>query len=85
MGQTVRSGEFGKLSQYLLHTVPKLFLPLGYISAVLQQSFRFAVFPKQYITFNPMQYVVMRHKKDDMNLFAEETDTDTENVKPLVI
>ncbi|NBI69562.1 site-specific integrase [Clostridiaceae bacterium] len=31
-------------------------------SAVLQQSFRFAVFPKQYITFNPMQYVVMRHK-----------------------
>ncbi len=45
-------------------------------SAVLQQSFRFAVFPKQYITFNPMQYVVMRHKKDDMDLFAEETDTD---------
>lgn len=36
-------------------------------SAVLQQSFRFAVFPKQYITFNPMQYVVMRHKKDDMD------------------
>ena len=24
-------------------------------SAVMQQSFRFAVFPKQYITFNPMQ------------------------------
>ena len=37
-------------------------------SAVLQQSFRFAVFPKQYITFNPMQYVVMRHKKDDMEI-----------------
>ena len=52
-------------------------------SAVLQQSFRFAVFPKQYITFNPMQYVVMRHKKDDMDLFAEETDTDNGNVKPL--
>ncbi len=52
-------------------------------SAVLQQSFRFAVFPKQYITFNPMQYVVMRHKKDDMDLFAEETDTDTGSVKPL--
>lgn len=48
-------------------------------SAVLQQSFRFAVFPKQYITFNPMQYVVMRHKKDDMDLFAEDTD----NGKPL--
>ena len=48
-------------------------------SAVLQQSFRFAVFPKQYITFNPMQYVVMRHKKDDMDLFAEETDAETVN------
>ena len=52
-------------------------------SAVLQQSFRFAVFPKQYITFNPMQYVVMRHKKDNMDLFAEETDTDNGKVKPL--
>ena len=52
-------------------------------SAVLQQSFRFAVFPKQYITFNPMQYVVMRHKKDDMDLFAEETDADTGKVKPI--
>ncbi len=51
--------------------------------AVLQQSFRFAVFPKQYISFNPMQYVVMRHKKDDMDLFAEETDTDNGKVKPL--
>ncbi len=40
-------------------------------SAVLQQSFRFAVFPKQYITFNPMQYVVMRHKKDDMDLLRK--------------
>lgn len=52
-------------------------------SAVLQQSFRFAVFPKQYITFNPMQYVIMRHKKDDMDLFVEETDTDNGKVKPL--
>mgnify|MGYP002508075551 CR=1 FL=1 len=52
-------------------------------SAVLQQSFRFAVFPKQYITFNPMQYVVMRHKKDDMDLFAEETDAETGKVKPI--
>ena len=41
------------------------------------------MFPKQYITFNPMQYVVMRHKKDDMDLFAEETDTETGKVKPI--
>ncbi len=39
------------------------------------------MFPKQYITFNPMQYVVMRRKKDDMDLFAEETDNG--KVKPL--
>ena len=39
--------------------------------------------PKQYITFNPMQYVVMRHKKDDLDLFAEETDTENGKVKPL--
>ena len=52
-------------------------------SAVLQQSFRFAVFPKQYITFNPMQYVVMRRKTEAPELFAEEEDADNGNVKPL--
>ena len=52
-------------------------------SAVLQQSFRFAVFPKQYITFNPMQYVVMRRKTESPKLFAEEEDADNGNVKPL--
>ena len=30
-----------------------------------------------------MQYVVMKHKKNDMDLFAEETDTDNGKVKPL--
>ena len=34
MGQIVRSGELRKLGQYLLHTLPKLFLPLGYILQV---------------------------------------------------
>ena len=29
-------------------------------SAVLQQAFRFAVFPKQLITFNPMQYIKLK-------------------------
>lgn len=49
----------------------------------MQQSFRFAVFPKQFITFNPMQYVVMRHKKEETDLFADETATDRDKVKPL--
>jgi len=52
-------------------------------SAVLQQSFRFAVFPKQYITFNPMQYVVMKRLKEDTDLFATEEDTDSKAVNPL--
>ena len=45
-------------------------------SAVLQQAFRFAVFPKQFITFNPMQYVVLKKKTDDVDLFAEDDLTD---------
>ena len=51
-------------------------------SAVLQQSFRFAVFPKQLITFNPMQYVVMKQKTEDVDLFSEDT-ADNGKVKTL--
>ena len=43
-------------------------LSKGYLrlfSAVLQGAFRFAVFPKRLITFNPMQYVVWRGKKEE--------------------
>ena len=41
-------------------------------SAVLQNSFRFAVFPKRLITFNPMQYMVWRGKKEEYKLFSDE-------------
>ena len=47
----------------------------GYLrsfSAVLQGAFKFAVFPKRLISFNPMQYVVFRVKKDEVDLFAGE-------------
>ena len=50
-------------------------LSKGYLrlfSAVLQGAFRFAVFPKRLITFNPMQYVVWRGKKEDYELFSDE-------------
>ncbi len=50
-------------------------LSKGYLrlfSAVLQGAFRFAVFPKRMITFNPMQYVVWRGKKEDYDLFSDE-------------
>lgn len=49
-------------------------LSKGYIrlfSAVLQGAFRFAVFPKKLITFNPMQYVVWRQKKNVIELFSD--------------
>lgn len=54
-------------------------LSKGYLrlfSAVLQGAFRFAVFPKRLITFNPMQYVIWRGKKEDYDLFSDE-DGDT--------
>ena len=49
-------------------------LSKGYLrlfSAVLQGAFRFAVFPKRLISFNPMQYVVWRGKKEDYDLFSD--------------
>lgn len=41
-------------------------------SAVLQQSFRFAVFPKQLISFNPMQYIKLKRKAEEVDLFSDE-------------
>lgn len=41
-------------------------------SAVLQGAFRFAVFPKRFITFNQMQYVKLRGRKDDTEIFSED-------------
>ena len=40
-------------------------------SAVLQGAFRFAVFPKKLISFNPMQYVIRRNQAEDYELFVE--------------
>lgn len=44
-------------------------------SAVLQNSFRFAVFPKRLITFNPMQYVKLRGRKQEADIFSEDMGT----------
>ena len=55
-------------------------LSKGYLrlfSAVLQGAFRFAVFPKRLITFNPMQYVVWRGKKEEYELFSDEESAST--------
>jgi len=38
-------------------------------SAVLQQSFRFAVFPKQLISFNPMQYIKLKKQAEAHSRF----------------
>ena len=45
-------------------------------STVLQGAFRFAVFPKRLITFNPMQYVRLRGRKEEADIFCDD-DTDT--------
>lgn len=45
---------------------------LNVYAAVMRGAFRFAVFPKQLITFNPMQYVVLRGSQEDYEMFTEE-------------
>ncbi len=50
--------------------------------AVLNHAFRFAVFPKKYISYNPMQYVKIRDRKNDIEIFASEDDID-KNITPL--
>ena len=50
-------------------------------SAVLQSSFRFAVFPKRLITFNPMQYVKLRGRKQETDIFS---DSEEETVIPTI-
>ena len=39
--------------------------------AVMQGAFRFAVFPKRLMTYNPMQYVKIRQKQETQELFTE--------------
>ena len=41
-------------------------------SAVLQQSFRFAVFPKQLISFNPMQYIKLKKQAEEVDRFSDD-------------
>nr|WP_243148211.1 site-specific integrase [Dorea longicatena] len=91
--QPISRKDYERLLAYLQKKNPAAILPDGkerkgyskdYIhsfSAVMQQSFRFAVFPKQYITFNPMQYIKLRYQTDEVDLFSDE-DMDG-NVQPI--
>ena len=50
-------------------------LSKGYLrqfSAVLQRAFKFAVFPKKLLSFNPMEYVVWRTQEESYDLFEDE-------------
>lgn len=40
--------------------------------AILNHAFRFAVFPKKYISFNPMQYVVIHKRSINVDIFGSE-------------
>lgn len=53
-------------------------------SAVLQNSFRFAVFPKRLITFNPMQYVIRHANGEDYELFSEDEAGEAPNETPTI-
>ena len=56
---------------------PAKAMSVGYIrlySAVLQNSFRCAVYPKRLISLNPMQYVMRRSKGNDYDLFDVEVE-----------
>ena len=43
-------------------------------SAVMQGAFRFAVFPKRLMTYNPMQYVKIKQKQETQELFTEDAE-----------
>ena len=51
-------------------------------SAVMHHAFRFAVYPKQFITFNPMDYVVMHYASSDTDIFADEN-AEKEDTAPI--
>ncbi|MGX9754709.1 hypothetical protein ACWYRQ_00445 [Clostridioides difficile] len=51
---------------------------LNVYAVVMRGAFRFAVFPKQLITFNPMQYVVLRGNQDDFEMFSSDADGETD-------
>ncbi len=43
-------------------------------SAVMQGAFRFGVFPKRLLTFNPMQYIKIRQKQDSYELWGGDSE-----------
>lgn len=43
-------------------------------SAVMQGAFRFAVFPKRLLTFNPMQYIKIRQKQESYGLWGGDSE-----------
>lgn len=52
-------------------------LSAGYINiyiAVLNNIFRFAVFPKKYINFNPMEYVRIYRRNNKTDIFSNDED-----------
>lgn len=58
---------FDLLSMNGLKTLSKGYL--RQFSAVMRNSFRFAVFPKKYIENDPMQYVTVHTKKESVDIF----------------
>ncbi len=70
-----KEGDFDSQEGYTTQYAKKPF-------TVLNHAFRFAVFPMRYITFNPMQYVVLHKRHDNADIFMFD-DEETESVTPL--
>jgi len=70
-----KQGDFS-IKGSLNRKTPNLYM------AILNHAFRYAVFPKKYITFNPMQYVVIVNRATDVDLFSSE-DNDDAKTNPL--
>lgn len=52
--------------------------------AILRAAFRFAVFPKRLISFNPMEYVIRRSNGEDYEIFTESGQVDFEARPPII-
>lgn len=70
-----KEGDFDSGNGYTAEYAKKPF-------AVLNHAFRFAVFPKKYISYNPMQYVVIHKRSINIDIFGNE-DEITGKITPL--
>lgn len=84
--RSITTGQLQKLMDLIVlgGTYPDGSIHRGYsntyahsFSAVLQRAFRYAIFPGQIINYNPMQYVTIKKKTADVDLFLSKDASET--------